>query len=107
METEMDAKSQPVSVMVVLARYEGERFGEVNALAAEIQSGGLDGYESELADLTRWHADALAAQSAMADMIAAANAVCGNTPPAGQSGHVDFGDALTMLQKALARVEGR
>lgn len=40
------------------------------------------------------------------DLLAAANAVIGNTPPAGQPGHVDFGAALAMLREAIAKAEG-
>jgi hypothetical protein len=41
----------------------------------------------------------------VAELIEAANAVCGrNNPPAGELGHIDFTDALVMLRKAVSRI---
>jgi hypothetical protein len=40
----------------------------------------------------------------VAELIAAARAVLGDTPPAGQPGHVDFALAIQQLRTAVARI---
>ena len=44
--------------------------------------------------------------AAAPDLLDALRAMLGDTPPAGEPGHVDFADAVKMARAALARVQG-
>ena len=58
---------------------------------------------------TQWEAHLAVhdeAVSAILDLIDAANAVAGNTPPAGEPGNIDYCDGLRMLIKAVERIGG-
>ena len=83
----------------VLARYEAERASELAQLQALIEAGVVTQSEKELADLTKWHREAVEARAAVAELIERADnaeKIIRNCVNAGQigAGYMQHADEL-------------